>query len=140
MAKWIKIETHTPDKAEIRQIARLCRCSKAEAFVAFFRVYVWLDEQTETGHVDYFTPADADEIGALPGLGDALEAVRWITFSAAGAVVANWERHNGQSAKKRCLAAERIKRFRQAHPEYGADDPKSTNHRNGKSVTESVTR
>ena len=38
MAIWIKVETHTPDKAEIRHIARLCHCTKAEAFLAFFRV------------------------------------------------------------------------------------------------------
>jgi hypothetical protein len=112
MAKWIKVETHTPDKAEIRQIARLCHCSKAEAFLAFFRVYVWLDEQTEDGHVDFFTPDDADEIGGLPGLGEALETVRWVTFSAAGAVVANWNRHNGKSAKRRCLDAERKRNVR----------------------------
>ena len=140
MAKWIKVETHTPDKTEIRQIARLCQCSKAEAFLAFFRVFVWLDEQTENGQVEFFTPDDADEIGGLPGLGHALETVRWITFSPGGAVVANWERHNGESAKKRCLAAERIKRYRADHPEYGADDPKSGNYRNAKSVTGSVTR
>ena len=112
MAKWIKVETHTPDKTEIRQIARLCQCSKAEAFLAFFRVFVWLDEQTENGQVNFFTPDDADEIGGLPGLGDALETVRWITFSPGGAVVANWERHNGESAKKRCLAAERKRNVR----------------------------
>ncbi len=118
MAKWIKVETHTPDKAEIRQIARLCHCTKAEAFLAFFRVFVWLDEQTEDGHVDFFTTADADEIGGLAGLGNALESVRWITFGPGGAVVANWERHNGESAKKRCLAAERIRRFKERNPEY----------------------
>ena len=110
MAKWIKIETHTPDKAEIRQIARLCHCTKADAFLAFFRVFVWLDEQTEDGHVDYFTPDDADEIAGLKGFGNALQEVRWITFSQAGAVVANWDRHNGQSAKRRCLDAERKRR------------------------------
>ena len=113
MAKWIKIETHTPDKAELRQIARLCHCTKAEAFLAFFRVFVWLDEQTEDGHVDYFTPDDADEIGGLAGLGNALESVRWITFSSGGAVVANWERHNGKSAKKRIIEAERSRRYRE---------------------------
>ena len=139
MAKWIKVETHTPDKAELRQIARLCHCTKAEAFLAFFRVFVWLDEQTENGQVDYFTPDDADEIGGLAGLGTALETVRWITFSPGGAVVANWERHNGESAKKRCLAAERIKRYRQAHPEYAEKYP-AKSARNAKSVTDSVTR
>ena len=107
MAKWIKIETHTPDKAELRHIARLCGCTKAEAFLAFFRLFVWLDEQTGDGHVEFFTPEDADEIGGLAGLGNALETVRWITFNASGAVVSNWDRHNGQSAKRRCLDAER---------------------------------
>jgi DNA replication protein DnaT len=115
MAKWIKIETHTPDKAEIRHIARLCHCTKAEAFLAFFRVFVWLDEQTEDGHVEFFTHEDADEIGGLTGLGQALETVRWIIFGPAGAVVSNWDRHNGQSAKRRCLDAERSKRFRERH-------------------------
>ena len=107
MAKWIKIETHTPDKAELRHIARCCHCTKADAFLAFFRVYVWLDEQTDDGHVDFFTPADADEIAGLEGFGDALQEVRWILFGPTGAVVANWDRHNGQSAKRRCLDAER---------------------------------
>lgn len=140
MAKWIKVETHTPDKAELRQIARRCQCSKAEAFLAFFRLFVWLDEQTEDGQVEFFTAADADEIAGLSGFGEALQEVRWLTFDSTGARVANWERHNGESAKKRCLAAERIKRYRQAHPEYGANDPKSGNHRNAESVTGSVTR
>lgn len=83
MAKWIKVETHTPDKAELRQVARLCHCSKADAFLAFFRVFVWLDEQTEDGHVDFFTAADADDIAGLKGFGEALEAVGWVTFGRA---------------------------------------------------------
>ena len=115
MAKWIKIETHTSDKAEIRQLARLCHCTKADAFLAFFRVLVWLDEQTEDGHVEFFTPDDADEIGGLPGLGHALQEVRWILFGPTGAVVANWDRHNGKSAKRRCLDAERSRRLRDRH-------------------------
>ena len=115
MAKWIKVETHTPDKAEVRHIARLCHCTKAEAFLAFFRVYVWLDEESDDGHVDFFTADDADEIGGLTGLGAALAEVRWISFGPTGAVVANWDRHNGKSAKKRCLEAERSRRQRERH-------------------------
>jgi hypothetical protein len=70
-------------------------------------VLVWLDEQTDDGHVDYFTEADADEIAGLAGFGAALAEVRWVSFGPTGAVVANWDRHNGQSAKRRCLDAER---------------------------------
>lgn len=128
MAKWIKIETHTPDKAEIRHIARLCGCTKAEAFLAFFRVFVWLDEETDDGHVEFFTPGDADEIGGLKGLGEALQEVRWITFSRAGAVVSNWDRHNGQSAKRRCLDAERKRAVRSESGQTSAaeaDNPRT---------------
>ena len=115
MAKWIKVETHTPDKGELRHIARRCQCSRAEAFLAFFRVFVWLDEQTDDGHVDYFTEADADEIAGLAGFGAALAEVGWVHFGSAGAVVSNWDRHNGQSAKRRCLDAERSRRLRERH-------------------------
>jgi len=112
MAKWLKIETHTPDKAELRQIARLCSCSKADAFLAFFRLFVWLDEQTDDGFVEFFTATDADECAGMKGFGNALQEVHWITFSETGAVIANWERHNGQSAKKRVNDAERSRRQR----------------------------
>jgi DNA replication protein DnaT len=117
MAKWIKIETHTPDKTELRHIAKRCGCTKADAFLAFFRLFVWLDEQTEDGQVDFFTADDADEIAGISGFGEALQEVRWIIFGPTGAVVSNWDRHNGQSAKKRCLAAERIRRLRDRNAE-----------------------
>ena len=117
MAKWIKIETHTPEKNELRHIARRCGCTKAEAFLAFFRLFAWLDEETDDGHVEFFTMQDADEIGGLSGFGEALQEVRWLTFSPRGAVVSNWDRHNGQSAKRRCLTAERNRRLRERDAE-----------------------
>lgn len=134
MAHWIKVEVKTPEKPEIRQIARRCKCTTAEAFLAFFRLYVWFDSNTDDGHVEWFTKEDADEIGQLPGLGDALEEVRWVMFNQNVTVIANWERHNGESAKKRCLAAERIKRHRESNPEYAAKYPAKA-ARNAKSVT-----
>ena len=72
--------------------------------------------------MDFFTIADADDIGELAGLGNALEAVGWITFSASGAVVSNWDRHNGESAKKRAMKSERQRRWRDG----GVDAPAST--------------
>ena len=122
MAKWIKVETHTPDKTELRHIARRCHCTQADAFLAFFRLFVWLDEQTDDGHVEFFTPEDADQIGDLTGFGDALQEVRWITFGPTGAVVSNWDRHNGQSAKRRCLDAERKRAVRMASGQTSASE------------------
>jgi hypothetical protein len=122
MANWIKIETHTPEKPEMRHLARLCRCTKAEAFLAFFRLLAWLDEQTGDGHVDFFTPADADEIAGLPGFGIALQEVRWIEFGPSGAIVSNWERHNGKSAKRRCQETERKRHVRMESGQVSASE------------------
>jgi DNA replication protein DnaT len=104
---WIKVETTTPDKAEICQIARLCKCSRAEAFLAFFRFYVWLDSHSENGHVEFLEPEDVDTHSGLTGFGRAIESVKWIAFSDGFAVVTNFDKHNGQSSKRRALEARR---------------------------------
>jgi len=109
---WIKIQKCTPDKPEIRQISRLCKCDKPKAFFAFFKFFSWLDEETPNGNVEFLTKPDADEIAGLIGFGDAIEAVHWVEFSDHGAMVLNWDRHNGQGAKNRVLIAEKKRRQR----------------------------
>jgi len=118
MATWIKVEITTPQKPEIAQIARLCSCSKPEAFMAFFRFYAWADDTTETGIIPFLTHADADEHSRLQGFGQALQSVGWATFDDAGVTIHNWDRHNGESAKKRHLNKERQRRFKAANPNY----------------------
>jgi hypothetical protein len=106
---WIKVETHTPDKQEIRHIARSCNVSKADAFSAWFRLWSWFDGETADGHMSFLTMADCDEVAKLPGIGKALAAVQWIEFSDdGGAIIFNWDRHNGESAKKRAVNQKRM--------------------------------
>src|SRR5262245_43202631 len=104
---WLKIETTTPGKPEIAQIARLCKCSRADAFLAFFKFYAWADSATEDGTIAFITEGDADEHAGLAGFGQALTAVNWASFGSYGINIINFERHNGQSAKRRGLDAER---------------------------------
>ena len=111
---WIKIEKATPDKPEIRQMARLTRASKGDTFAAFFRFYAWADEQTNSGLIKFIGPEDVDQISGLVGFGKALEEVGWISFSETGAVITNWERHNGRSAKARVVEAEKKRHQRAA--------------------------
>lgn len=116
--RWIKVETCTPEKPELRQIARLCHCSKADAFLAFFRFFVWADEQTEDGWVRLMTPTDVDEVALLSGFGTALQEVRWVDFDTKGMQINNWDRHNGQSAKRRAMDAERKRGVREMSASY----------------------
>jgi hypothetical protein len=115
---WIKVEKATPDKSKIQDIAEMCHVSMDTAFVAWFRVWCWLDGETDTGHLERWTPAKCDYTGRVPGLGHALAAVGWVEFTAdGGAIIHNWNQHNGVSAKKRTLTNRRKVQWREREAE-----------------------
>ena len=92
----------------IREIAEKCRVSEGDAFLGWFRVWCWLDGATATGHLPRLSQKDCDFFGRLPGLGSALAECGWVEFTPdGGAIIRNWERHNGTSAKKRLLTSRR---------------------------------
>ena len=100
---WIKVDCSTPDKPELLRVASLCGCSQAEAFLGWFRLWAWLDQQTADGSVRFLSASEADNISTISGIAAAFEAVGWLKFDAdtGSCQVLNWERHNGKSAKKR---------------------------------------
>jgi len=104
-------------------MSRRCGCSLGEAFLAWFKVYTYFDETTEDGNVPFFAPEDVDDIGKLPGLGKAMAEVGWLLFDAAGCTVVKWERHNGASAKRRAVEAERQARLRDAERTHPVPPP-----------------
>jgi hypothetical protein len=57
---WLKIETGTPEKPELRAIARACHCSRAEAFLAFFRAWTYFDEHCHDGYLRGLIAEDVD--------------------------------------------------------------------------------
>ena len=101
---WIKVEMNTPDKPELRHIARMCGVSLGEAFIAWFRLWSDFDRHTADGEVRFFTSADCDDVAQLPGIGAALSSdggCGWLVFHANGMTVTHWDWHNGKSAKNR---------------------------------------
>lgn len=104
---WIKVEKVTPDKPEMRLIARACGVSRAEAFLAWFRLWSHFDDMIENGFLAGFTRDDADEMGRLKGLGLALDQTGWVIFEEHGCTVVKWDVHNGASAKTRITKSAR---------------------------------
>ena len=109
MARWITVGVDTPSKPAIRRAAEDCGCSVGDAFLAFFRLFSWLDETTSDGRI----PTDRGEVDAvarLPGFAASLERSGWLSFSPDGGwmSVANWDEHNGQNAKRRASNAVRM--------------------------------
>ena len=115
---WIKVEKRTPRKYEILTIAEVCGVSVGDAFLAWFQLWSWLDEETDSGHLPKLSPQKCDYLGGLPKLGQALAECGWVEFTPdGGAIIHNWDRHNGKSAKKRTLVNRRKVEFREREAE-----------------------
>jgi DNA replication protein DnaT len=121
---WLKVQRITPDKPEIAILARKLRISQAEAFLSWFRVYSWADEITSDGRVPNLSLEDGDRMSrCCPGTCAALASkdIGWIETKSVRNVsiieFKNWSRHNGESAKKRALAAEKKRKQREICPQ-----------------------
>ncbi len=112
---WIKVEKNTHEKKKMRDIAKLCGVSRSEAFMGWFTLWCWFDSETEDGFLPNLTPAECDEVSGIIGMGAALRKVEWVEFSDDGALIMKWSRHNGESAKKRALDAQRKADKRRGH-------------------------
>ena len=109
---WIKVEKQTVHKTEIIRIADSLRVSTREAFGACVLFWMWADGETEDGYLSGCTKQVIDRVVNLDGFADAILAVHWLEQDANGLLIPNFTRHNGESAKKRAMAAERQRRWR----------------------------
>lgn len=113
---WIKWQRGLSRKPEVlRMSARLGR-SRHEIAALLMEVWEWTDEQVadpdeegnaivriESGQARAFI----DHLTGLLGFAEAMSAENWISFRSAHVAFPNWGRHNGKSAKRRALDAER---------------------------------
>ena len=122
---WIKFEVDTFDKPEVWALAQEL-CLPVDAVVGkLLRVWSWFDAHTEDGNAPSVTTTLLDHRVGVTGFCQALVNVGWMHLDDSHVSLPNFERHNGQSAKKRALTAKRV-----------ADHRKRTS--NGQSVTEAL--
>lgn len=116
---WIKLDSITPDKPEVRRAARALGVDRYALLGRLVSLWCWADGQTLDGNLR-LPPEDVDDMFSLPGLTDALIAAGWLELNDAGEVcVSNWDAHNGASAKRRAQEARRTaaRKLRAAHAE-----------------------
>lgn len=118
MARWIKVDVDIMSKQAIRAVARDCGCDVANAVLAWFRLYSWLDEQTADGTL-YATRAELDAVAQLPGIAASFERSGWLSFDGDTCTVTNWGSHNGQCAKRRAQQARAMIELREERRKVG---------------------
>ena len=113
---WIKWQRGLSRKPEVLRMSAKLERSRHEIAALLMEVWEWTDEQVadpdedgnaivriESGQARAFI----DHLTGLLGFADAMSAENWISFRSAHVAFPNWGRHNGKSAKRRALDAER---------------------------------
>ena len=111
---WIKVESATPDKPEMVRMAQLLEIDQDSVVGKCLRVWIWADQQSRDGNALSVTDAFLDRLTFCPGFAVALRKVGWLTGREGHLSVPNFDRHNGQTAKKRALTSKRVSKTRNA--------------------------
>ena len=114
---WIKVDATLPDKPEVFAIAEYLGIDPDAACGKLVRIFVWANQQSRDGHAGSVTKMGLDCVARVTGMSNALIAVGWLKETPQGLIFTNFERHNGESAKKRALANRRKAESRRKHAE-----------------------
>ena len=104
---WIKMRGNLWDDP---RVARLCDITdQGEAAVIGGLYWLWAtaDQHTENGIMPGLTGRSIDRKTGIQGFADALIQIGWLADHPEGVRIVNFEEHNGASAKRRSLDAQR---------------------------------
>lgn len=139
--EWIKVELTTPDKPEVLRMSRILGIDKDAVFGKLIRLWAWFDRNSVDGVVDGVVDSDVDALCYQTGFSAALVSVGWISFDSDAERVSlpKFDRHNGESAKKRALKNEAQARWR-ANKDANVDTQQSTSESTTASTREEKRR
>jgi hypothetical protein len=87
------------------------------------RIWVWADQQTIDGNAGSVTLSLLDRLSGVTGFAKAMLRAGWLKQVDNGVQFVNFDRHNGETAKKRALTARRVDKHRASNatkPQTGA--------------------
>lgn len=164
-SNWIKVEVITPDKPEIFKLAEILNIDPDAVLGKAIRFWVWADQQTIDGNANnvagnekcnaigvtdreqvkrrsnpvVITKSAIDRICFMAGFSDALIQVGWLSEVDGVLVLPNFDRHNGESSKKRALTNKRVSKSRLVNRNSNAGNVTDNEKSNAGSVTGGVT-
>ena len=110
-ANWIKWVKGLTRRAEVVRMASgqtsALIADRRRVAVACMEFWEWADDETTDGFIAGCTSAFVDDLVSLPGFYSAMIGVEWIQETPQGIVIKNFARHNGESAKRRAVDADR---------------------------------
>jgi hypothetical protein len=122
---WIKLEYTTPDKPEVIAMGARLRIRDSDAIVGkLLRLWIWADQNSIDGHEIAITREFIDRLTNCRGFAAALESVGWLIDREGLLTFPRFDRHNGDSAKKRAYETRKKHGQRSRDKRDGGGDPK----------------
>lgn len=104
---WIKMRSNLWDDPRIMRLCELTGHDEATVIGGLYWLWATADQHTENGLLQGLGTNGIDRKTGVTGLGEALAKIRWIEVVQDGVLVVRFEEHNGSSAKRRCMEAQR---------------------------------
>ncbi|MGO4001134.1 hypothetical protein ABVN23_08450 [Pseudomonas fluorescens] len=111
---WIKMRVDLDKDPAVISTSTDLNVTECTVVGMLHRLWAWADAQSRNGHVAGVTKKWIDRYLCHDGVADALEKVGWLREEDGGITFPNFDRHNGQSAKKRAVDARRQREHRES--------------------------
>ena len=104
---WIKMRNNLWDDPRVSNLCDLTGLPEAMVIGGLYWLWASADEHSEDGHMPGLSVAGIDRKTGCKGLGAGLLSIGWIEDTPGGITILRFDEHNGKSAKRRCLDAQR---------------------------------
>ncbi|RJF99036.1 hypothetical protein [Noviherbaspirillum saxi] len=104
---WIKMRGNLWDDPRISKLCDLTDCGEAQIIGGLYWLWSTADQHTEDGCMPGLTMRQIDRKTGIPGFAAALCEIEWVKDDTQGVVIPRFTEHNGSSAKRRCMDAQR---------------------------------
>lgn len=104
---WIKMRDNLWDDPRVSRLCDLTGQTEAAIIGGLYWLWATADQHTEDGCMPGWSLRQIDRKTGVAGLGEALCAINWLHDDPQGVVIVKFEEHNGTSAKRRCMDAQR---------------------------------
>lgn len=123
---WIKMRMDLADDPAVYRISALTKLDRLSVVGRLYAFWAWADKHAVDGCVDGATSTVVDDVVRLDGFSSAMVSVRWLEVGEDYIAIPNHDRHNGESAKERCLKNQRQSRWREGKKKEYVDVNSST--------------
>ena len=104
---WIKMRGNLWDDPRVSKLCDITGATEAPIVGALYWLWATADQHTENGILPGLTLRQIDRKTSVPGFAEALCSIGWLSDHADGVRIERFEEHNGTSAKRRCVDAQR---------------------------------